>query len=33
VIIKRWQDFTGETAILEGDGRIYDQLKQEREAA
>jgi len=33
VIIKRWQDFTGETAILEGDGRTYDQLKQEREAA
>ena len=33
VAVKRWQDFTGETAILEGDGRIYDQLKQEREAA
>ena len=33
VIVKRWQDFTGETAILEGDERTYDQLKQEREAS
>lgn len=33
VIIKRWQDFTGEQATLEATGQTYDQLKQEREAA
>ena len=27
VIIKRWQDFTGETAILEGDGRTFDDCE------
>ena len=33
VIIKRWQDFTGEQATLEATCQTYDQLKQEREAA
>jgi DNA modification methylase len=33
VIIKRWQDFTGETATLESTGQTYDELKDEREAA
>ena len=33
VIIKRWQDFTGQQATLEATGQTYDQLKQEREAA
>jgi DNA modification methylase len=33
VIIKRWQDFTGEQATLEATGQKHDQLKQEREAA
>jgi len=33
VIIKRWQDFTGEQATLEGTERTYDELKSEREAA
>jgi DNA modification methylase len=33
VIIKRWQDFTGETATLEATGETYDQIKQKREAA
>jgi DNA modification methylase len=33
VIIKRWQDFTGEQATLEATGQTYDQLKQEHEAA
>jgi DNA modification methylase len=33
VIIKRWQDFTGEQATLEATGETYDQLKQKREAA
>ena len=30
VIIKRWQDFTGETATLEATGQTYDELKAER---
>jgi site-specific DNA-methyltransferase (adenine-specific) len=33
VIIKRWQDFTGEIAVLEGDGRSFAQLHAERKAA
>jgi len=33
VIIKRWQDFTGEQATLEATGQTYDELKAEREAA
>lgn len=33
VIIKRWQDFTGQQAVLEGDGRTYDEIASEREAA
>jgi DNA modification methylase len=33
VIIKRWQDFTGQKATLEATGQTYDELKQEREAA
>jgi DNA modification methylase len=30
VIIKRWQDFTGQTATLEGDGRTFAELESER---
>lgn len=30
VIIKRWQDFTGKKATLEGDGRTFDELAAER---
>ncbi len=26
VIIKRWQDFSGKTATLEGDGRTFDEI-------
>mgnify|MGYP000214947764 FL=1 len=33
VIIKRWQDFTGKQATLEGTEQTYDELKSEREAA
>jgi len=33
VIIKRWQDFTGQQATLEATGQTYDELKQQREAA
>ena len=31
VAVKRWQDFTGKAAILDGDGRTFDQLAAERE--
>ena len=30
VIVKRWQAFTGEQATLEGDGRTFEQLSDER---
>lgn len=30
VAVTRWQDFTGQTATLEGDGRTFDELKAER---
>jgi DNA modification methylase len=33
VIIKRWQDFTGQQATLEATGQTYDELKAERVAA
>jgi DNA modification methylase len=26
VIVQRWQDWTGETAVLEGDGRSYEEI-------
>lgn len=30
VIVTRWQQYTGKTAALEGDGRTYDEIKAER---
>jgi DNA modification methylase len=30
VAVKRWQDFTGQTAILESDGRSFADLDAER---
>jgi DNA modification methylase len=33
VIVKRWQDFTGQQATLEATGETFDQMKQKREAA
>lgn len=33
VIVRRWQDFTGQQATLEGDGRTFDELAGERKAA
>ena len=32
VIIKRWQDFTGQEAVLESTGQTYLELKKDREA-
>jgi DNA modification methylase len=30
VIVKRWQDFTGQQATLEGDGRAFNEIAAER---
>jgi len=30
VIVKRWQEFTGKQATLEGDGRTFEELSNER---
>ena len=30
IAVMRWQDFTGQTATLEGDGRTFDELTPER---
>lgn len=33
VIVQRWQEFTGEKALLEGDGKSYDELRAANESA
>ena len=33
VIVQRWQDFTGQTATLEADGRTFDEVKNGNEKA
>ena len=33
VAVKRWQDFTGQTATLESTGQTFDEIKAERVAA
>lgn len=30
VIIRRWQSFTGKQAVLDGDGRTFDEIANER---
>jgi hypothetical protein len=30
VAVKRWQNFTGQQAVLDGDGRSFDQIATER---
>jgi DNA modification methylase len=32
VIVRRWQGYTGKKAILEGDGRSFEEVAQERVA-
>lgn len=32
VAVKRWQEFTGSTAVLDGDGRSFDDVAAERQA-
>jgi DNA modification methylase len=29
-IVRRWQDYTGKQAVLEGDGRTFDEVAEER---
>ena len=31
VIVRRWQDFTGEKATLESDGHTFDKIAQDRQ--
>ena len=33
VAVERWQQFTGQAAVLDGDGRDFDEIKSGREAA
>jgi DNA modification methylase len=33
VAVQRWQQFTGQQAVLDGDGRSFDELRKVREAA
>jgi len=33
VAVERWQQFTGQVAVLDGDGRSFDEIKNGREAA
>jgi DNA modification methylase len=33
VIVTRWQDFTGQQAVLEGDGRTFAEIQGERAAS
>ncbi len=33
VIIRRWQAFTGKQAVLDGDGRTFDEIAEERSVA
>ena len=33
VIVERWQRFTDQAAMLDGDGRSFDEIKNGREAA
>jgi DNA modification methylase len=30
VAVRRWQEFTGKAALLEGDGRSFDEIAGER---
>ena len=30
VIVRRWQEYTGKQAVLDGDGRTFDEIAQER---
>jgi hypothetical protein len=29
-IVERFQEYSGQTAVLDGDGRCFDEIRQER---
>jgi hypothetical protein len=31
VIVQRWQDYTGNSAVLDGEDRTFDDLKAQRQ--
>ena len=33
VVVQRWQGLTGKQATLDGDGRTFDEISQERRGA
>jgi hypothetical protein len=33
VIIRRWQQYTGKQAVLDGDGRTFEEIAEERVGA
>jgi DNA modification methylase len=33
VIVRRWEKLTGKQAVLEGDGRTFDEISAERKPA
>lgn len=33
VAVRRWQDFTGRQAVLDGDGRPFHEIEEARRAA
>lgn len=33
VIVQRWQRFTGRQAVLDGDGRAFDEIRDEKAVA
>ena len=33
VIVRRWQEFSGGAAVLDGDGRSFEEIAASREAA
>ena len=30
VIVRRYQEYSGQSAVLDGDGRCFDEIRQER---
>jgi hypothetical protein len=33
VVVERWQTLTGKTATLDGDGRTFEEIAEERKKA
>jgi hypothetical protein len=30
VVVRRWQEYTGKQALLDGDGRSFDEITRQR---